>query len=203
MILIFYSKREVVKLRIFVDFDNTITNSSDVVVDILNKKYGFDKDPRKVRQYDFKDLFPTVQKSEINSIFDSEELFDKLKVYDGFDKLLESEHEIICASLGRTKNLESKKKFLLQNFGNRVSLLGLEATGKNDKSIVDMSGAVFIDDHIECLVSTNASVKILYRTFEYGEWNNVRPNDDVYVASTWKEIIDIIEFVQSNKEMFI
>ena len=64
-----------------------------------------------------------------------------------------------------------------------------------------MSGGIFIDDNIDCLRSSNASIKILIKNGVDTKWNNVEPGDDVYIADDWGDIIRIVGFFINNKEM--
>ena len=55
-------------MKLFIDFDNTIANSSEVIVDMLNEHFGKSENFEKLRKYDFSDLFPECSYWESFSI---------------------------------------------------------------------------------------------------------------------------------------
>ena len=68
-------------MNLYVDFDNTIVNSSEVIVKMLNEQFGENKDYRKLRKYDFKDLFPNCSYWDIEKYFESDKMFEQLELY--------------------------------------------------------------------------------------------------------------------------
>ena len=167
-------------MKLFIDFDNTIANSSEVIVDMLNEHFDKNENFEKLRKYDFSDLFPEC------SYWDIEKFFD----------------EISIVTIGTKDNLENKKRFLKEN-NLELTFYGIENNGRSDKSSVDMHNGVFIDDHIGCLHSSNAKIKILMKNVENGEWNKVEPNDDIYVVNNWYEVYSIFDFIKKNKELYL
>ena len=73
----------------------------------------------------------------------------------------------------------------------------------SEMCIRDRHNGVFIDDHIGCLHSSNAKIKILMKNVENGEWNKVEPNDDIYVVNNWYEVYSIFDFIKKNKELYL
>ena len=88
----------------------------------------------------------------------------------------------------------------IAGYGNYIDFYG--STDKScDKSFVDMSGGIFIDDNVDCLRTSNAKVKILIKNNVDTKWNEIKPNEEIYVVNTWDEILEIIDFFYKNREM--
>lgn len=193
-------------MKLFIDFDNTIANSSEVIVDMLNEHFDKNENFEKLRKYDFSDLFPECSYWDIEKFFNSDEMFESLKIFPNMietvDAFKDFFDEISIVTIGTKDNLENKKKFLKEN-NLELTFYGIENNGRSDKSSVDMHNGVFIDDHIGCLHSSNAKIKILMKNVENGEWNKVEPNDDIYVVNNWYEVYSIFDFIKKNKELYL
>lgn len=193
-------------MKLFIDFDNTIANSSEVIVDMLNEHFGKNENFEKLRKYDFSDLFPECSYWDIEKFFNSYEMFERLKIFPNMietvDAFKDFFDEISIVTIGTKDNLENKKRFLKEN-NLELTFYGIENNGRSDKSSVDMHNGVFIDDHIGCLHSSNAKIKILMKNVENGEWNKVEPNDDIYVVNNWYEVYSIFDFIKKNKELYL
>lgn len=193
-------------MKLFIDFDNTIANSSEVIVDMLNEHFDKNENFEKLRKYDFSDLFPECSYWDIEKFFNSDEMFERLKIFPNMietvDAFKDFFDEISIVTIGTKDNLENKKRFLKEN-NLELTFYGIENNGRSDKSSVDMHNGVFIDDHIGCLHSSNAKIKILMKNVENGEWNKVEPNDDIYVVSNWYEVYSIFDFIKKNRELYL
>lgn len=193
-------------MKLFIDFDNTIANSSEVIVDMLNEHFDKNENFEKLRKYDFSDLFPECSYWNIEKFFNSDEMFERLKIFPNMietvDAFKDFFDEISIVTIGTKDNLENKKRFLKEN-NLELTFYGIENNGRSDKSSVDMHNGVFIDDHIGCLHSSNAKIKILMKNVENGEWNKVEPNDDIYVVNNWYEVYSIFDFIKKNKELYL
>lgn len=193
-------------MKLFIDFDNTIANSSEVIVDMLNEHFGKNENFEKLRKYDFSDLFPECSYWDIEKFFNSDEMFERLKIFPNMietvDAFKDFFDEISIVTIGTKDNLENKKRFLKEN-NLELTFYGIENNGRSDKSSADMHNGVFIDDHIGCLHSSNAKIKILMKNVENGEWNKVEPNDDIYVVNNWYEVYSIFDFIKKNKELYL
>ena len=191
-------------MKLFIDY--TIANSSEVIVDMLNEHFDKNENFEKLRKYDFSDLFPECSYWDIEKFFNSDEMFEKLKIFPNMietvDAFKDFFDEISIVTIGTKDNLENKKRFLKEN-NLELTFYGIENNGRSDKSSVDMHNGVFIDDHIGCLHSSNAKIKILMKNVENGEWNKVEPNDDIYVVNNWYEVYSIFDFIKKNKELYL
>lgn len=194
-------------MNLYIDFDNTIVNSSEVIVKMLNEKFGENKDWKRLRRYDFKDLFPSCSYWEIERSFESDKMFEEVEllpeVYETLNSFKDKFDKVSVVTIGTDINLEKKRIFVKNRFPFDIELIGIKNDGRSNKGSVDMRDGVFIDDHIDCLHSSNAKVKILIKTSENAEWSKIEPNDDIYVVSNWYEIYSILDFITKNKEMYL
>lgn len=194
-------------MNLYIDFDNTVVNSSEVIVKMLNESFGEDKDWKKLRRYDFKDLFPSCSYWETERCFESDKMFEEVEllpeVYETLNSFKDKFDKVSVVTIGTDINLEKKRIFVKNRFPFDIELIGIKNDGRSNKGSVDMRDGVFIDDHIDCLHSSNAKVKILIKTSENAEWSKIEPNDDIYVVNNWYEIYSILDFITKNKEMYL
>ncbi|OOM70714.1 5' nucleotidase, deoxy (pyrimidine), cytosolic type C protein [Clostridium puniceum] len=166
--------------KIFIDFDCTISDSVKTYCNVYNLLYkeqdGFIKaNHSKVNRYDLKDQCNLVEHQE--DIFSSGEFFKHLEFMPYAKEVIErlgSKYELAICSIGTLDNISLKAKWIRANlsFINNVILISniVKSQGiKTDKSIVNMEDSIFIDDHSENLLSSNAKLKICFGK-EY-EWN--------------------------------
>ena len=106
-------------------------------------------------------------------------------------KLLETEFEIVFVSSCTTKEEEVSKKKFADKLGKKIILCSGD---KWDKSHVDMSDGIFIEDNLDVLMGTNAAVKIqMYNPYNFhsSKCNPICPERDLLVTD-WFQIIDYL-----------
>jgi len=199
---VIFSKKKPIK--VYLDFDNTLVDSNNAMIYILNQEFGTNKKYEDLKKYDFKDLFPELTDEHCEELFGDWRLFGLLEFFDDCYETLDFFKKRCNYSLvtyGNQNNL-GYKKFWCERylpFLKDLHLLEYTAGDMNyDKSMIDMSDGIFIDDHIDYLRSSNAKVKILFRNNHDGDWNKIDNLDDVYVVNSWKEIYHIIKFYVDN-----
>lgn len=191
-------------IKIYLDFDNTLVDSNSAMVYLLNQEFGTKKEYKDLKKYDFKDLFPELTDEHCEELFGDWRLFSLLEFFDNCFETLDYFKKRCNYSLvtyGNKYNLSAKKIWCERYlpFLKELHLLEYVPGDMNyDKSMIDMSDGIFIDDHIEYLRSSNAKVKILFRNNHDGDWNEINNLDDVYVVNSWKEIYHIIKFYVDN-----
>lgn len=184
-------------MKIFLDFDDTMVESSKKIVEMINKKYLCNKSIKDLRDYRFQSIYP-ISSQEISNFFSSSDFFDMLEKKTGIDWFINKnflKHKIIVSTKGTPKNLLKKEEWIKNNYLNKVSFLGMNGN-PCDKSEINMEDSIQIDDNAKCL-DTNAKIKILYKSGNNYEWQNITPNSNIIVANTWKEIDQIIDFYSS------
>ena len=76
------------KTNIFIDFDNTIVNSTKAFIDVYKYRFPFiNINYMDIENYDFKPHL-NISKEEICSIFCSDDFYDKLELYQGVEEIL-------------------------------------------------------------------------------------------------------------------
>ena len=63
---------------VYVDFDNTIVESNQKVIEILNDKYGLNKSEDDLEDYGYTSIAPITEEEKLG-IFESDEFFSNLK----------------------------------------------------------------------------------------------------------------------------
>ena len=163
------------KGKLFLDFDGVIANSTKAYCYTYNGLYGGKSgftvaDPDKVNQWDLKDQCTLVD-NPLN-IFGMKSFFLTLDFMPGAQDVigkLSEKYDIVICSIGTYDNLQYKAKWINDRLPFVDAILIKNQGVKMDKSIVDMNGALFIDDHRDNLVSSNADTKVCFGN-KY-QWN--------------------------------
>ena len=187
------------KQKLFVDFDNTITNSTKAFCEIYNYIYEYHKNFVKARweyvnEWDFKDECPLLKDDEnmIQDIFASDAFFENLEflnesTYEALRKLSER-YEVILVTIGTFENIALKTQWIAENLPFIKECIFIVNNGcKMDKSTINMHGGIFLEDHYSNLKSSNASTKICVgKTYSWNEkWDGIR-------CETWDDIITLL-----------
>ena len=194
------------KLKIFVDFDNCSADSIYSIVQCFNTvdctNYG---DSSKVKLWNFQDLIPRADDLSVEQMFNSHLFWNNLKLYDGAKEFFNKyKDRIVIVSIGSIENQIKKIDWIHKNLG-RIDMLPVitDMTIKHktiDKSYIDMSNGILIEDSGSNIDMSNAKHKILFsdRGFDC-EWNKDCKTAD-YRCNTWEEIEDIVEKLLENIE---
>lgn len=173
------------KPTLFLDFDETLTNTMRAFCDTYNDKYtrhdGFKPaDHNKVYEYNFKDQCPLLEDAQaVHDIFDSKEFFDNLTLKDNCINVLlkhQANFNYCIVTIGTPKNLSYKVLWIEKNlpFIKDIILIS-NGDNKMDKSLIDMYGYplpnLFLDDHHGNLFSSNANLKFCFASYGEREWN--------------------------------
>ena len=186
--------------KLILDFDGTIANTTKAMIRSLNpyiKDVTQKVDENSPSYYwSFKDLFPETHLRYIDILFNSELLFSNMELYSNVYNVLEDLHnkgvQIYICTIGSYKNIKLKLDYLHEQlpFVNVVPIVQNNIV--MNKAIINMENSVFIDDNTDCLNSSNADVKILYRHDGYITEKNKIWNG--YVATDWRDedFIDLL-----------
>lgn len=179
--------------KLVLDFDNTVCNTTRAMIKSMNpyiKDSSKKVDENSPSYYwSFKDLFPETHLRYIDILFNSELLFSNMELYSNVYNVLEDLHnkgvQIYVCTIGSYKNIKLKLDWLHENlpFVNVVPIVQNNIV--MNKAIINMENSVFIDDNTDCLNSSNADVKILYRHDGYITEKNRVWNG--YVSTSWED----------------
>ena len=179
---------------VYVDFDNTIVESNQRVIEILNERYGLSKTEDDLVDYGYKSIAPITEEEKL-SIFSSDDFFSNLRFKSDFLKVLNKYSDkvkFIITTKGTEENLKKKKEWVKDNIPCDIGFVGITNDSLSKKQ-VDMSDGIQIDDCTAAL-DTNASLKILYKDNHNFSWQSDYSNTDIMVVNNWKEIDEIISF---------
>ena len=157
------------KRKFIIDLDSTITDSHRAYCDTYNEMYKDHKDFKKadhnlVERWDLLCQCP-LEKS-VENIFGSKMFFDNLKLFpNAYEELLKlsEEYDLAICSIGSYNNISNKSQWIQNNLPFiKNSILLINNGCKVDKSIVNMKGSLFMDDHADNLNSSNAQIKFCF-----------------------------------------
>lgn len=194
------------KLKIYLDCDDTILNSSETVIDILNNRYGINKNIEDLKDWYYRSIVKNILPEQIIEIYSSDEFWSRVKFKQSFLDFYNkyrNKFEWYIVTKGDSVNLEKKKKFLDGKLKKYYYIpLDFEDTNEFCKHMIDMEGGIQVDDRRDCLVDTNAACKILITNNRERYWNKSVINaDNFYRVSDWEEIQQILLFFNDNKKL--
>ena len=178
------------KKKLFVDFDGTIVNTVAAICSLYNEDFKYYKDfiPVKwweVNTWNFEECNCTTTEY-INTYFNQQRFFDKLTYMDWAKETLDElkdDYEITIVSSGYLPNLKAKEIWIQDNFP-YCKFVGVNYKEHEDKSRIDMSDGIFIDDSFKNLITSNALVNICFGDkyswnedwtgFRCNNWNDVK-----------------------------
>ena len=190
------------KTNIFIDFDNTIVNSTKAFIDVYKYRFPFiNINYMDIENYDFKPHL-NISKEEICSIFSSDDFYDKLELYQGVEEILklikDSElFNVILITNCSPESIPQKIKFLKQRELDKYFdfKIYLDSGKPYDKSIVNMSKGILIDDHRENHLFSNATYKLCYKHNPKQTWCP----DDAITFSKWdKKLFYYLEYIAEH-----
>lgn len=192
-----------VKYKIYVDCDDTVLNSSETIIELLNKRYGLDKTIKDLKDWDYRSIKSDITKKEICDMYESNEFWNKVKVKSWFIPIYTLGVDVfdwVFISKGTYKNLKKKEEFLKKAFGENVKFAPVFIYSEQyseEKIKYDMYKAIQIDDVTSELKDTNAGIKILYTDGHNFRWNNkctISGIDNLYYVEKPEDMKNIMEF---------
>lgn len=176
--------------RLFVDLDDTFLDTERYLRKIL-KSNGL-----KVPKYDT--AYTLYGNEEYKQYFDmvfSNYLIipKKLGVKENI-KLLETEYDVVFCSYCTTQSEKEAKKKWADSIGKEIILC--EGDDFN-KSSVDMSGGIIIDDNIEVLSASNADKKLQM----YNEYTYERTAKNSHLVIDWFDVADQLMEVSIDEKL--
>ena len=154
----------------YTDMDGVLINTVESMCQVLDEIFNTHIEPCMIRSWNFSEYDSSLTDKDIEWLFNSKRLFDKIKFYDGAKEfLLSHENDTSIVTKGGDINLKFKQDLLYCNGLEGVEFIGLGLD--ESKSIVDMSNGLFIDDCTFNLNEVNAKVKVQFRRYDNdAEW---------------------------------
>ena len=186
--------------KIYMDFDGCIVNTIKVICDLYNYDYQYMDGYKPVHwaninSWAFKEL-TLANIDTINSYFNQKRFFNVAECMDNskevINKLLD-DYMIQIVSIGSSANLKAKYDWIINKLKLNVDFLPIHSGLHIDKSHIDMSDGILIDDVAANLNTSNAKVKICFGDkYPWNEkWKGIRCANwyDVYREITGKEMM--------------
>lgn len=179
------------KKKIFIDIDNTITNSTKAFCHCYNLFYNFESDfvpadYQLVDKWDFCDQCTLIKSTnEVERIFGMQTFFANLEFINSNTKeilqKLNEKYHIILTSIGSYQNISLKSDWVHKNLPFiKDSIFYVNGGSIMDKSIINMEyNSFFIDDvskNLNSVKSVQQSHKICFGDIHSWNknWNGVR-----------------------------
>ena len=175
------------KPKLYLDFDGCLVNSIDAIVSLYNDDFQAYPDYHHIKSSDihtwnFEEC--NCGSPEIfNTYFNTPRFFEHLRFMehaDTFIWLLSYQFDFVIVSCGNSPNLKLTQQWInnklklyindtkMLNQG-KVDFIGVNFKDHNDKSHIDMSDGIFVEDTYDNLVTSNAKYKIIFG--EQYPWN--------------------------------
>ena len=183
-------------MTLFIDVDGVLFHSIKRFVELYNRKYDRNINYMDINDYEFRGFLSDLEPNEVDEIFERDDFYGTIDCfiwesikYINMIKILNI--EICFVTKGTMLNCVGKLKLLNYLYPkNRV--ITLSDSEYTDKSIIDMEGCIFIDDHQRNLNTCSAKYPILLETDCKKIWNEGYKGR---VYSSWKEIYDFIKII--------
>ncbi|MDE7476624.1 MAG: hypothetical protein K2M91_01515 [Lachnospiraceae bacterium] len=189
------------KLKLYCDYDNTLVNSIKTIAYLYNEDYKYYPDYKyihwtDINTYNFAECNCAMTKDLVR-YFTQPRFFEKSEFMDNAKEVLnklKDKYEIIIVSMGLSQNLFGKEIWIKDNLP-FAKFIGINMEDYKDKSHIDMSDGILIDDEKRYLDSSNANTKICFG--DVYEWNEQWSGKRCY---NWFELKKyLMEEVNMNK----
>jgi FMN phosphatase YigB (HAD superfamily) len=174
------------KTKIFLDFDEVIVSAQKAFCEAYNELYNTYSqftfaDWTKNNEWDFTDVCPLLQgKKDVEKIFCTTTYFKYLNFIDeNMPRVLTylmDEYDLIICTIGWLENISKKSLWIRDNLPMiHKSIFMANTACHMNKSDINMANSIFVDDNMENLLSSNASMKICFgRKFNWNkDWNGL------------------------------
>lgn len=180
--------------KLYVDFDGVIVNTIAAIVTMYNDDFKYYKDYKpvkwwKVKTWNFAEC-SCATPEYIDKYFNQPRFFNRLTYMDWAKEILnelKNTYKITIVSAGYSPNLYGKSIWIKDKLP-FCEFIGVNLKEHEDKSCVDMSDGIFIDDSFHNLSTSNALFNICFGD-EYAwnkDWKGVR-------CKNWHDVRDLLK----------
>lgn len=186
-------------MKIALDFDNTLFQTVERVIDVYNSRNSTNIEFSQVTEYNLYECFPVDVADKLIALFTDREVYDMLRPYreatNAIKTLATIGHELFVATSTDARNLVWKEQLLQRYF---PCIPNENLIRIHNKSLLNVD--VLVDDNLDMLTKTLVADRVCFSQL----WNNNPSKDFVYNIrrfSDWGEINDIIcNIEKENKE---
>lgn len=199
-----------IKKKIFVDFDDTLVDSTSTIVEVYNRLYGEEADVRNIRAFDLLDQCPRIgeltgdYQKELTGMYACEDFWQNLQpkphAVEIMNKFKAEGFELILVSYGDAPNLAKKIYYAHEHFSMLDGYILLSQHHKPfTKRDVNMQDCFFIDDYASYLIESNAKVKVMF-----GKELKGNRNPGFYNTGNWEDVYRYVHQVyEANKDVTV
>ena len=133
----------------------------------------------------------------IDQYFNQKRFFDRVNLMDKADLVINQlarTHDIVFVSAGYSPNLKLKQEYIEKLFAD-ASFIPVNMKEYYDKSHIDMSGGIFLDDCESNLKTSNAKYKICFgKVYPWNEsWDGKR-------SKNWIEVLKLVKDIEKVEQ---
>lgn len=185
---------------LYIDLDNVVFNTICIIKRMYDEDFCLYSEyswipAHKIKHYDFSDL-TFMTRDRLMDYFRSNRFFNNIECMDEAEAsiayLETMGFKIVFVSIGTSENLLGKDEWVSvfnHLWGTHAEFIGVD---RIDKSHIDMSDGIIVDDEIKNLVNCNAQQKICFGNYEWNQdWDGIR-------ILSWKDLVNFI--VELNKK---
>lgn len=181
-------------MKIGVDIDNTICNTSESVLRYVNERIGTNLHLEDITEYYMEKFVPDDYKHLIPQAFHDKEMWKKVELFPAakyyIDKLVSEGHDIYFVTATTFANIDKKSSFIRRHFP-RINVDDRLINIKN-KQLLNLN--ILVDDYLENLLGERQYYSICY---DYA-WNQTnKPIPCFSRVKSWTEAYNKIQMVES------
>lgn len=190
-------------MKIFIDIDGVLWNTAKSIVNLYNKKYRHNGNWEEAMEWNFSPAIPVgTPESIIDQLFASHEIYEGDHTIEGaveyINNLNKEFSNVYFCTVGKNINNSQKLKMLKRLVPEvKVITISFPEEVFADKSMINMEGSIFIDDHSKNLKSSNAKYKILFEPYGEKNWNIGFKGIKI---KSWKEVYDFVKTLHMIEE---
>lgn len=179
--------------RIVIDLDGTVLQTIRVITNLYNEDFQYYSkfkpiDWEDVKTWDFQEL--ELAKSEyVNLYFNQPRFFKKVQMMEHAKEvidMLSEKYEIVFCSMCYSPNGRGKEKWIKKHFP-YAKFINVNIKTYRDKSHIDLSNSVFLDDSARNLETSNAPIKVCFGSLY--PWNETWNGDK---CDNWLDVYNYI-----------
>ena len=152
---------------LYIDFDCCLVDTIQCIISLYNEDFQYYKKFKpvnwwEVNTWDFAEC-SCASKEYINTYFNQKRFFDRLEFMPNAEEsvnILREYYDVKIVTHGYSPNLVGKKIWINEHLG--LGMIGVNLKKYKDKSHIDMSDGILIDDSIHMLETSNAQEKYCF-----------------------------------------
>lgn len=180
-------------MRIGIDIDNTIVNTTECVLEFINERFpDINLRMKDVKEYWMEKIMPQGYEWAIPFAFNSKEMWKRVKMIDGaalfIEKLFNAGNEIYFVSSTTPENVRKKIKHLCRNLHIPEGYIQNHFINIVNKGLLRLD--ILIDDFLGNLICDRTYVSIC---IDY-PWNQYETDSTTFIrVKNWEEIYNLIQ----------